>query len=57
MLAAGGMLTPGKTILSGQVWGGRPARYMRDLDDKWLMGNRMAVAHYVHNGEAHKAAC
>ena len=56
MLAAGGMLTPGKTIASGQMWGGRPAKYMRDLDENWAMGNRMAVAHYVENGQAHKAA-
>lgn len=56
MLAAGAMLTPNKTIPSGQMWGGRPARFMRDLDETWLMGNRMAVAHYVHNGETHKAA-
>lgn len=56
MLAAGGMLTPGKTIPSGQMWAGRPAKYMRDLDAAWLMGNRFAVEHYVHNGATHKAA-
>ncbi|MFC3175113.1 gamma carbonic anhydrase family protein [Novosphingobium bradum] len=31
MLAAGAMLTPGKRVLSGQLWGGRPAAFMRDL--------------------------
>lgn len=56
MLAAGAMLTPGKVIQSGQMWGGRPARYMRDLDANWATMNRMGVAHYVHNGEQHKAA-
>lgn len=56
MLAAGAMLTPGKTIPSRQMWGGRPARLMRELDDAWAMGNRMAVAHYVHNGQQHRAA-
>jgi gamma-carbonic anhydrase len=56
MLAAGAMLTPGKTVASRQMWGGRPARFMRDLDENWAMGNRMAVAHYVHNGEQHRAA-
>ena len=34
MLAAGSLLTPGKTIPSGEIWGGRPARYMRDLTEK-----------------------
>jgi carbonic anhydrase/acetyltransferase-like protein (isoleucine patch superfamily) len=33
MLAAGGILTPGKVIKSGQIWGGNPARYMRDLTE------------------------
>lgn len=56
MLAAGAMLTPGKTIPSGQMWGGRPARFMRELDPNWSAGNQMAVTHYVHNGIAHKAA-
>lgn len=54
MLAAGGMLTPGKRIESHQMWGGRPARFMRDLDDQWAMMNRMAVAHYTQNGASHK---
>lgn len=56
MLAAGAMLTPGKTIPSGQLWGGRPARLMRELDEQAIMGMRMGAAHYVHNAEAHKAA-
>jgi gamma-carbonic anhydrase len=56
MLAAGAMLTPGKVIPEGQMWGGRPARFMRDLDPNWSMGNQMAVAHYVANAATHKAA-
>ena len=56
MLAAGAMLTPGKIIPTGQMWGGRPARFMRDLDEHWSIGNQMAVAHYVGNGAAHKSA-
>jgi carbonic anhydrase/acetyltransferase-like protein (isoleucine patch superfamily) len=56
MLAAGGMLTPGKCIPAGQMWGGRPARYMRDLTEAQKMGNQMGVAHYVHNATIHKAA-
>ena len=34
MLAAGSMLTPGKTVPAGQLWAGRPARYMRDMNDE-----------------------
>jgi carbonic anhydrase/acetyltransferase-like protein (isoleucine patch superfamily) len=56
MLAAGGMLTPGKRIESFQMWGGRPAKLMRELDEMWATGNSLAVAHYVHNAKTHKAA-
>lgn len=34
MVAAGALVTPGKIIPSGQLWGGSPAKYMRDLTDK-----------------------
>ena len=47
MLAAGAMLTPGKTVKSGDLWAGRPARFMRKLneDDKALIA--WSWAHYV----------
>ena len=32
MLAAGALLTPGKTVPSGELWGGSPARKLRDLN-------------------------
>lgn len=56
MLAAGAMLTPGKTIGAGELWGGRPAKPMRMLTDAEKAGNALGVAHYVENGRAHKAA-
>lgn len=31
MVAAGAVVTPGKVIKSGQLWGGMPARFMREL--------------------------
>lgn len=31
MVAAGAMVTPGKVVETGQLWGGRPARFMREL--------------------------
>lgn len=31
MLAAGSLLTPGKIVKSGSLWGGSPARFMREL--------------------------
>jgi carbonic anhydrase/acetyltransferase-like protein (isoleucine patch superfamily) len=53
MLAAGAMLTPGKRIAPGQMWAGRPAKYVRDLTDEEMKSHREGVAHYVENGRAH----
>lgn len=46
MLAAGGMLTPGKTIHSGELWAGQPARLMRQLTGKEIAKNRSMAEHY-----------
>lgn len=46
MLAAGGMLTPGKTIRSGELWAGQPARLMRQLTGKEIAKNRSMAEHY-----------
>jgi carbonic anhydrase/acetyltransferase-like protein (isoleucine patch superfamily) len=56
MLAAGAMLTPGKRIPSGQLWAGRPARYVRDLTVEQIVEQRMGAKHYVDNAYAHMAA-
>ncbi len=56
MLAAGAMLTERKVMGERELWGGRPARKMRDLDDMAVAGMRMGVAHYVENARAHRAA-
>ena len=56
MLAAGAMLTEGKVMGPRELWGGRPARKMRDLDDMAIAGMRMGVAHYAENAKAHALA-
>lgn len=56
MLAAGAMLTSNKRIGARQLWGGRPAAYMRDLNDRVLAELQGGVAHYVVNGRDHRAA-
>ena len=56
MLAAGGMLTPGRRIPRGQLWAGRPARYVRDLRPEELEAQREGVAHYVALAHAHREA-
>ena len=56
MLAAGAMLTPGKRIPAGQLWAGRPAKYVRDLSAADIDGMRAGVAHYVELARRHAAA-
>jgi carbonic anhydrase/acetyltransferase-like protein (isoleucine patch superfamily) len=56
MLAAGAMLTPGKRIPSGQLWAGRPAKYVRDLTAEDLAAHRAGVAHYVELARQHANA-
>lgn len=36
MIAAGALIAPGKKVPKGQLWGGSPARHMRDLSQKDL---------------------
>ena len=56
MLAAGAMLTQGKRIPSGQLWAGRPAKYVRDLRPQDFDGMRAGVAHYAELARLHRAA-
>ncbi len=53
MLAAGGMLTPGKTIAANELWGGRPAKFMRMLRDDEIAKNRSMALHYRKIAEQH----
>jgi carbonic anhydrase/acetyltransferase-like protein (isoleucine patch superfamily) len=56
MLAAGALLSPGKTIASGQLWMGRPAKMLRDLSPEEIAVNRMGAAHYSHIATLHAEA-
>jgi carbonic anhydrase/acetyltransferase-like protein (isoleucine patch superfamily) len=47
MLAAGALLTPGKVVPSGQLWAGRPAKFMRDLTAEELAFLSYSADHYV----------
>ena len=55
MLAAGAQLT-GKRIGARQLWIGRPAKYLRDLDDAATAANREGVQGYVMNARNHAQA-
>ncbi len=54
MLAAGGMLTPGKTIGRGELWVGRPAKFSRHVTDNELAKNRSMAEHYRKIAEQHR---
>lgn len=56
MLAAGAMLTPGRHIPSRQLWAGRPAKYVRDLSEEELAGQRRGIEHYIALAKAHREA-
>ncbi len=47
MLAAGSVLTPKKLVPSGQLWGGSPARYMRDLTEEEINFLPISADNYV----------
>jgi carbonic anhydrase/acetyltransferase-like protein (isoleucine patch superfamily) len=55
-IESGAMLTSGRTIPSGQLWAGRPAKYVRDLTTADLEGMRAGVAHYVMLAKMHAEA-
>lgn len=54
MLAAGSLLTPGKRVPKGQLWAGRPAKYMRDLTTEELAYIKWSAPHYAELGRDHK---
>jgi carbonic anhydrase/acetyltransferase-like protein (isoleucine patch superfamily) len=54
MLGAGAMLTPGKTIKSGELWLGRPAKFVRMLTEDELAKNRGMAEHYRKIAEQHR---
>ncbi len=56
MLGAGALLPEGRVMGERELWVGRPAKRLRELDDAAVAGMRMGVAHYVENAKAHMAA-
>jgi carbonic anhydrase/acetyltransferase-like protein (isoleucine patch superfamily) len=56
MIAAGAILTAGKVIGPRQLWMGRPAKYVRDLDEATLAGHRAGTDRYVQYGRKHANA-
>lgn len=53
MLAAGSLLTPGRTVASGELWAGSPARFVRPLTEAQIRHMSEQAAHYVELAERH----
>lgn len=54
MLAGGAMLTPGKTVKAGELWGGRPARPMRELSEEEIAGFDRSFESYADRAEEYR---
>ena len=55
MLAAGALLTPGKRIPKGELWGGSPARKMRDIPPADRANLDAIAVHYAALGARYRA--
>ena len=54
MLAAGGLLAPGKRIPRGELWGGAPARKMRDIGAEERVRLDAIAVHYAGMGARYR---
>ena len=55
MLGAGALLSPGKTIPRGEIWVGRPAKYLRSQDDAQIEKISFQTERYCRLAERHLA--
>ncbi|MPY69399.1 MAG: gamma carbonic anhydrase family protein [Alphaproteobacteria bacterium] len=54
MLAAGALLTPGKVVKSGELWAGRPAKFMRRIEpEEWARFSATA-GNYTARGRRYR---
>ncbi len=54
MVAAGALVTPRKTIPEGQIWGGNPAKYLRDMTQEEKDFIATSAQNYVDLSEDYK---
>lgn len=54
MVAGGSLVTPGKVVKSRELWGGRPAKYMRDLTDDEVDEMLVATRLYAEYAETYR---
>jgi carbonic anhydrase/acetyltransferase-like protein (isoleucine patch superfamily) len=47
MVAAAALVTPNKRVLKGQIWGGNPAKFMRELTEKEAAYIKISEENYI----------
>lgn len=55
LLAAGALLAPGKRVPRGELWAGRPARFVRKLAAEELAGFDLTVDNYARRAQTYLA--
>ena len=53
-LSAGALLAPGKIVPAGELWSGRPAKFMRNLSAEALAAMADGVEHYLELAAYHR---
>ncbi|MBL4906743.1 MAG: gamma carbonic anhydrase family protein [Sneathiella sp.] len=56
MVAAGALLTPNKRVPSGELWGGSPAKFLRDLTEEQRNTLTSGAEHYAELAQVYKDA-
>lgn len=56
MVAAGAVVTPGTVVQSGMLYGGIPARPLRELTAEEMRSFEESAAHYREYAEAHRGS-
>lgn len=51
MLGAGALLTGGKTVAAGELWAGRPAKFVRMLSEAQIAEMRQGAVRYAENAQ------
>jgi carbonic anhydrase/acetyltransferase-like protein (isoleucine patch superfamily) len=54
MVAAGAVVTPGKRIKRGELWGGNPAKFMRQLSEADMAFFPVSAANYARLAETYR---
>lgn len=57
MVAAGALVTPNKRVPAGELWGGSPARKLRDLTPAQRTTLTLTAKAYAAFAQEHRAAC